>query len=71
MNFSENDVWREKTKLPNFKLSKLARAKVLLNLEFDIKDQVLFRLKIYPYPENEMYFFLFIKSVKMFMKYFR
>ena len=42
MNFSENDVWREKTKLPNFKLSKLARTKVLLKLEFDTKDQVLF-----------------------------
>ena len=41
MNFSENDVWREKTKLPNFKLSKLARAKVLLKLEFDTEDQVL------------------------------
>ena len=42
MNFSENDVWREKTKLPNFKLSKLARAKVLLKLKFDTEDQVLF-----------------------------
>ena len=42
MNFSENDVWREKTKLPNLELSKLARAKVLLKLEFDTKDQVLF-----------------------------
>ena len=42
MNFSENDVGREKTKLPNFKLSKLARAKVLLKLEFDTEDQVLF-----------------------------
>ena len=41
MNFSENDVGREKTKLPNFKLSKLARAKVLLKLEFDTEDQVL------------------------------
>ena len=44
MNFSENDVGREKTKLPNFKLSKLARAKVLLKLEFDTEDQVLFIL---------------------------
>ena len=44
MNFSENDVWREKTKLPNFKLSKLARAMVLLKLEFDTKDQVLLAL---------------------------
>ena len=42
MNFGENDVWREKTKLPNFKLSKLARAKVFLKLEFDTEDQVLF-----------------------------
>ena len=45
MNFSENDVGREKTKLPNFKLSKLARAKVLLKLEFDTEDQVLFVLQ--------------------------
>ena len=42
MNFNENDVWREKTKLLNFKLSKLARAKVSLKLEFDTKDQVLY-----------------------------
>ena len=42
MNFNENDVWREETKLLNFKLSKLARVKVLLKLEFDTKDQVLF-----------------------------
>ena len=42
MSFSENDVWRKKTKLPNFKLSKLARVKVLLKLEFDTEDQVLF-----------------------------
>jgi len=42
MNFDESNVWREKTKLLNFKLSKLARVKVLLNLEFDTKDQVLF-----------------------------
>ena len=41
MNFSENDICREKTKLPNFKLSKLARTKVLLKLEFDTEDQVL------------------------------
>ena len=41
MNFSEKDVWREKTKLPNFKLSKLAKAKVLFKLEFDTEDQVL------------------------------
>ena len=43
---TQNDVWREKTKLLNFKLSKLARAKVLLKLEFDTEDQVLFLLKI-------------------------
>ena len=42
MNFNENEVWREKTELLNLKLSKLARAKVLLKLEFDTKDQVLF-----------------------------
>ena len=42
INFDENDVWREKTKLPNFKLSKLARTKVLLKLEFGTEDQVLF-----------------------------
>ena len=42
MNFNEKDVWREKTELLNLKLSKLARAKVLLKLEFDTEDQVLF-----------------------------
>ena len=42
MNFNENDVWREETNLLNFKLSKLARAKVFLKLEFDTEDQVLF-----------------------------
>ena len=42
MNFSENDVWRKKTKLLNVKLYKLARAKVLLKPEFDTADQVLF-----------------------------
>ena len=41
LNFNENDVWREKTDLLNLKLSKLARAKGLLKLEFDTKDQVL------------------------------
>ena len=40
MNFNENDLWGEKTEL--LRLSKLARAKVLLRLEFDTKDQVLF-----------------------------
>ena len=43
MNFSENNFRREKTMLLNFKLSKLARAKVLLKLEFDTKDQVLLK----------------------------
>ena len=42
MNFDENDLWREKTELLNLKFSKLARAKVLLKLEFDTKDQVLY-----------------------------
>ena len=39
--YNENDVWREKPELLNLKLSKLARAKVLLKLEFDTKDHVL------------------------------
>ena len=39
---TQNDVWREKTKLLNFKLSKLAKGKGLLKLEFDTEDQVLF-----------------------------
>ena len=42
MNFNENDLWRNKTKLPNLRFSKLHSAKVLLKLEFDTKDQVLF-----------------------------
>ena len=33
---------REKTELLNLRLSKLAKEKVLLELEFDTKDQVLF-----------------------------
>ena len=41
MNFNENDLWRDKTKLLNLRLSKLPSAKVLLNLEFDTEDQVL------------------------------
>ena len=36
MNFNENDLWRDKTKL-----SKLPSAKVFLKLEFDTKIQVL------------------------------
>ena len=42
MNFNENDLWREKTELLYLRISKLARAKVLLKLEFDTEDQVLF-----------------------------
>ena len=37
MIFNENDVWREKTELLNLRLSKLARAKALLKLEFYTK----------------------------------
>ena len=37
-NFNENDLWRDKTEL-------LPSAKVLLKLEFDTEDQVLFLLK--------------------------
>ena len=41
MNFNENDLWRDKK---NSRLSKLPSAKVLLKLEFDTEDQVLFPL---------------------------
>ena len=41
MNFNENDLWRDKTKLLNLRFSKLHSAKVLLKLEFDTEDQVL------------------------------
>ena len=41
MNFNENDLWRNKTKLLNLRFSKLHSIKVLFNLEFDTKDQVL------------------------------
>ena len=41
MNFNATDLWREKRELLNLRLSKLARAKVLIKLEFDTKDQVL------------------------------
>ena len=37
-----NDLWRDKTELLNLRLSKRPSAKVLLKLEFDTKDQVLF-----------------------------
>ena len=42
MNCNENHLWRDKTEL--LKLSKLPSAKVLLKLEFDTEDQVLFYL---------------------------
>ena len=42
MNFNENDLLREKTELLYLRISELARAKVLLKLEFDTEDQVLF-----------------------------
>ena len=42
MNFNENDLLREKTELLYLRISKLARAKALLKLEFDTEDQVLF-----------------------------
>ena len=42
MYFNENDLWRNKTKLLNLMFSKLQSAKILLKLEFDTKDQVLF-----------------------------
>ena len=42
MNFNENYVWRDKTELLTLRLSNLPSAKVLLKLEFDTKDQVLF-----------------------------
>ena len=52
MNFNENDLLREKTELLYLRISKLARAKVLLKLEFDTEDQVLFSsfFPLYPHP---------------------
>ena len=47
MNFNENDLWRDKTKLLNLRFSKLHSAKVLLKLEFDTEDQVLFPIFFY------------------------
>ena len=41
MNFNENDLWRDKKDL---RLSKLPSAKVVLKLEFDTEDQVLYWL---------------------------
>ena len=43
MNFNGNYLWGDKTELLNLSLSKLPTAKVLLKLEFDTKDQVLFQ----------------------------
>ena len=45
MNFNENDLWRDKTELLNLRLSKLPSAKVLLKLEFDTEDQVLYNME--------------------------
>ena len=42
MNFNENDLWTDKTELLNLRHSKLPSTKVLLKLEFDTEDQVLF-----------------------------
>ena len=42
MNFNENDLWRDKIELLNMRLSRLPSTKVLLKLEFDTEDQVLF-----------------------------
>ena len=44
MNINENDLWRDKKKLLNLRFSKLHNAKVLLKLEFDTEDQVLYFL---------------------------
>ena len=46
MNFNENNLWREKTELLYLRLSKLAKAMVLLKMEFDTEDQVLLRFII-------------------------
>ena len=42
MTFNENALWRDKM---NLRLSKLPNTKVLLKLEFDTEDKVLFFLK--------------------------
>ena len=42
MNFNENDFWRDNTEFLNLRLSKLPSTKVLLKVEFDTEDQVLF-----------------------------
>ena len=41
MNFNENYLLRDKTKILNLRFSKLHSVKVLLKQEFDLKDQVL------------------------------
>ena len=46
MNFNKNDLMRDKTKFWNLRFSKLHGAKVLLKLEFDTKDQILYFLFI-------------------------
>ena len=50
MNFNEHDLLREKTELLFLRILKLARAKVLLKLEFDTEDQVLFTKCKYTSP---------------------
>ena len=51
MNFDENYLWRDKT---NSRLSKLPSAKVLLKLEFDTEDQVLF-IDLFDYQTHFIY----------------
>ena len=51
---NENYLWRNKTKLLNLRFSKLHSAKVLLKLEFDTEDQVLFHLIILGPVRNEV-----------------
>ena len=45
MTFNENALWRDEM---NLRLSKLPSTKVLLKLEFDTEDQVLFIFKSNP-----------------------
>ena len=54
MNFNENDLLRNETELLNLMLSKQPSAKVLIKLEFDTEDQVLF-------------FFAFIAMIRFFL----
>ena len=46
MNFNENNLLGEKTELRNLRHSKQARAKVVLKLNFDTKNQILFEDEI-------------------------